>query len=143
MNALILLSSLGVLALLAEIFNFRKILFPLILLGLAGVVGLAVADWNNKQCFAAVFMNMLVFDHRAIIFAVVMTVTLLLWMLMSREYFEEKSSATDHYALVLFALVGAVVMASYNNMTMLFIGIEILSLSMYEAITTAPTSANS
>ena len=128
---MILLSSLGVLALLAEIFNFRKILFPLILLGLAGVVGLAVADWNNKQSFSPVFMNMLVFDHRAIIFTVVMTVTLLLWMLMSREYFEEKSSATDHYALVLFALVGAVVMASYNNMTMLFIGIEILSLSMY------------
>ncbi len=131
MNALILLSSLGILALLAEIFNFRKALFPLVMLGLLGVIGLAAMDWNKKSPIAAIFKNMMVFDHFAILFTCIMCVTLFLWMMMSRSYFEEKTSATDHYALVLFALVGAVVMASYSNMTMLFIGIEILSLSMY------------
>ena len=34
MKALILLSSLGVIALLAEIFSFKKLLYPIVLLGL-------------------------------------------------------------------------------------------------------------
>jgi NADH-quinone oxidoreductase subunit N len=131
MNALILLSCLGGLALLAEIFNFRKALFPLVLAGLAGVIGLALMDWNREHIVAPIFKDMMVVNHFTIVFTVIMTATLFLWMLMSRSYFEEQSSTTDHYALVLFALTGGVVMASYNNMTMLFIGIEILSLSMY------------
>jgi NADH-quinone oxidoreductase subunit N len=53
------------------------------------------------------------------------------WFLASESYFEEESSRSDHFALILFALVGAVVLVSYNNMSMLFIGIEILSISMY------------
>ena len=131
MNALILISSLGGLAMLAEIFNFRKALFGLVMLGLAGVIALALMDWNKEVAVAPIFKGMMVFDHFAILFTVIMSGTLFLWMMMSRSYFEEKTSATDHYAMVLFALAGAVVMVSYANMTMLFIGIEILSISMY------------
>ena len=53
---------------------------------------------------------------------------MLLW---SEGFFKEESSQTDHYALILFALVGALLMVSYTNMTMLFLGIEILSIPMY------------
>jgi len=51
--------------------------------------------------------------------------------LMAEGFFKEESSQTDHYALILFALVGALLMVSYTNMTMLFLGIEILSIPMY------------
>lgn len=131
MNSLILVSSLGGLALLAEIFNFRKMLFPLVMLGLLGAVGLGIMDWSRQANPDSIFKNMMVTDHFAILFTVIMCLTLFLWMMMSKNYFEEHTNTADHYALVLFALAGAVVMASYNNMTMLFIGIEILSLSMY------------
>jgi NADH-quinone oxidoreductase subunit N len=131
MNALILIASLGGLALLAEIFNFRKALFPLVLAGLAGVIAVALMDWNRENVVPELFKSMMVVNHFTIIFTVIMSATLFLWMLMSQSYFEEKSSATDHYALILFALTGGVVMVTFNNMTMLFIGIEILSLSMY------------
>src|SRR5689334_22860247 len=109
MNALILISSLGGLALLAEIFNFRKALFPLVLAGLAGAIALALMDWDKQNVVAPIFKNMMVVNHFTIIFTVIMSATLFLWMLMSRSYFEDQSSSTDHYALVLFALAGAVV----------------------------------
>jgi proton-translocating NADH-quinone oxidoreductase, chain N len=37
----------------------------------------------------------------------------------------------DHYGLMLFSLCGALVMFSFTNMTMLFLGIEILSIPLY------------
>ena len=46
MKALILLSSLGVIAMLAEIFNFKKLLFPLVIVGLVTTFILNVFDWN-------------------------------------------------------------------------------------------------
>jgi len=37
----------------------------------------------------------------------------------------------EYYAIILFALAGIIVMVSYYNLTMLFIGIEIMSVSLY------------
>ena len=82
MNALIALSCLGILALLAEIFNFRKALFPLVMLGLLGVIALAIMDWKSAE-IAPIFKNMMRFDHMAILFTCIMCFTLFLWMMMS------------------------------------------------------------
>jgi NADH-quinone oxidoreductase subunit N len=50
---------------------------------------------------------------------------------MAEGFFKEESNQSDYFALVLFALSGAVIMVSYTNMAMLFLGIEILSIPMY------------
>lgn len=128
MKALILLSSLGVIALLAEIFSFKKLLYPLVLLGLIITFTLNICDWNAAN---NTYYNMLRFDNYATAFTSVIIVIAFLWFLMAEGFFKEETSLTDHYALVLFALVGAVIMVSYTNMTMLFLGIEILSIPMY------------
>src|SRR5690606_37750543 len=39
--------------------------------------------------------------------------------------------SSDHSSLILFALIGGAAMTSFNNMIMLFLGIEILSIAMY------------
>ncbi len=128
MKSLILLSGLGVLALLAEIFNFKKRLLPLVLIGLIATIAAAVKDWGTNIHY---FSDMLFFDNFALSFTVLLIVVALLWFFMSQSYFTEETNVSDHFALVLFSLVGAVCMVSYNNMTMLFLGIEILSLSLY------------
>ena len=129
MNTLIALSGLGVMALFAEIFNFKRVLFPLVLMGLITTFLINVFDWNTaRNPFG---MDMLLFDNYAIAFTAVLVGVAFFWFLSSRSYFEEETSVSDHFALILFALVGGVVMVSYTNMSMLFIGIEILSLSMY------------
>ncbi|HRI41278.1 MAG TPA: NADH-quinone oxidoreductase subunit N, partial [Bacteroidia bacterium] len=55
----------------------------------------------------------------------------MLWFTFSSSYFEEPTSRVDHFALLVFAITGAVVMTSFSNMIMLFLGIEILSISLY------------
>ena len=128
MKALILLSSLGVIALLAEIFSFKKLLYPLVLLGLVITFTLNICDWNAAH---NTFYNMLRFDNFAIAFTSVIIAIAFLWFIMAEGFFKEESNQTDHFALILFALTGAVIMVSYTNMAMLFLGIEILSIPMY------------
>jgi NADH-quinone oxidoreductase subunit N len=128
MNSIFILSGLGILSLLAEIINFRKVLFPLVILGLLGTVGVLVMDWGSQ---AAYFNNMLLFDHYAIAFSAGLAGIAALWFLMSKSYFEEKTHVTDHFALVIFSLIGGIFMVSYSNLSMLFLGIEILSIPLY------------
>lgn len=128
MNAVFVLSGLGIFSLLAEIFNFRKALFPIIVLGLLATAALLVLDWNTGISY---YSNMLTFDNFAVAFSVAISIIALLWFMMSRDYFQNNTHVTDHFALVLFALVGAIFMVSYSNMAMLFLGIEILSISLY------------
>ena len=45
MKVILLLSVLGLLALFAELFRFKKILYPIILIGLAGAIALAISYW--------------------------------------------------------------------------------------------------
>lgn len=128
MKALILLSSLGVVSLLAEIFSFKKLLYPLVVVGLLVTIVVNMFDWNLPK---NVFFGMMQYDHFAVAFSSVILIVALLWFVVSNRFFESDSSLTDRFSLVLFALAGTVVMVSYTNMTMLFLGIEILSISMY------------
>ncbi len=128
MNTLIILSALGVITLFAEIFRFRKALFPIILIGLAGAFAATAFEYcDNPQPI----FNMMIFDKYGVAFSCSLIIICFLWFMMARNYFLQETSVTDHFALILFALVGAVVMVSYSNLVMLFLGIEILSISVY------------
>ncbi len=128
MKSLLLLSGLGVLTLLSEIFNFKRKIFPAVILGLLATVVVSGLDWNSNRHY---FNDMMFVDNYAVAFTCLISFVAFLWFLLAQNYFNDDSNLTDHFALVLFALVGAVVMVSYGNMAMLFIGIETLSLSLY------------
>ncbi|MDQ3052167.1 MAG: NADH-quinone oxidoreductase subunit N [Bacteroidota bacterium] len=128
MNTLIAITGIGIVAMLAEIFSFRKVLFPLVLTGLAIALGLAVLDWNTNIRH---FNDMMYFDNYAISFTVVMLVTVFLWFLISSDYVRNSSHETDFTSLIIFSLAGGVIMVSFADLTMLFLGLEILSIAMY------------
>ena len=128
MKTLILLSGLGVVGLLSEIFNFKKLLLPLVFIGLSGAAVLMGMDWNTNKHY---FNEMMIVDNFAVAFSVLLILITLCWFAISPKYFTDPTSESDHFSLVLFALIGGVIMVSFNNMIMLFLGIEILSISMY------------
>jgi len=128
MVTLLILSALGILTLFAQVLGFRKALFPVILVGLAGAFYFTADQYGGNQPW---FSSMLNFDSFSIAFSRSLILIVFLWFMMARNYFLQETSATDHFALVLFSMVGAVSMVSYNNLTMLFLGIEILSISAY------------
>jgi len=114
---------------LAEIFKFKKLLYPLVLIGILAAYVTNFMEWNNNFNIP-MFSNMIRFDNVALAFSGVILVTAFLWFILANDYFEE-DHVTDHFALVLFALVGALMLTSFSNMTTLFLGIEILSIPMY------------
>lgn len=127
MKALIILASLGIISLLSEIFRFKKYLLPIVLTGLIGAAIAAITEWG----YGNEYFHMLKMDSLAVCFAVTITITAFLWFLMSYGYLNEKNNFTDHVALILFSLTGGFLLVSYSNLTMLFLGIEILSIPLY------------
>ncbi len=130
MVALIIVVIISVIALLAEILKFKKILYPLSTGGILGALIANILEWNNN--FSWKYSdNMLVFDNIALAFSSVLLITMFLWFMMSKSYFNDETNLVEHTSLVLFSLIGAMVLTAFNNLVTLFLGIEILSIPMY------------
>jgi NADH-quinone oxidoreductase subunit N len=128
MNALIVISLLGVFAMMAEVTRLRKAILPVIISGLIAAIVLNVIQWSNPRSY---FSEMIVFDHYAVAFGIAITAITLLWLFIRPSYFTSDGIRPEIPSLLLFSLAGAIVMVSYADLTMLFIGIEILSISLY------------
>ena len=128
MTTLIILTALGLTCLFSEIFGFKKLLHGIVLTGLLLALGATIMDWNKDL---VQFNDMIHLDNSSLAFMALLIVLTALWLIMSPTFFEEASSKTDHYALIIFSLVGAQLMACFSNMLILFLGIEILSICMY------------
>lgn len=127
MNELLLISGLGVMALLAGLLNLRRLVTPLAILGLLVNIGFCIHDWNGNE----IVYNMLQLDNYALAFTIVFSITTILWLLSAQDYFADDNNFSDHFALVLFTLTGGLLLVSYTNMAMLFLGIEILSIPLF------------
>ncbi|WP_299703402.1 NADH-quinone oxidoreductase subunit N [uncultured Pontibacter sp.] len=129
MISIILLSGFGIISLFVGFLKSKRILLPLSLLFLAIVFGINLLDWNDTQSY---FENMITIDNFAVAFTGIMVLSTLLILPFTQHYITRNDeNIGELYALILFSLVGAIMMVSYNNMLMLFIGIEILSIAMY------------
>ena len=130
MSALILTSVLGVVLLYLGLFNGKRVLAPLGVLGLLGAIVLFVLD--KQYVNIAQFSNMLVFDPTSISFAIgLLTITALIFLFGVDYYANEEKNVAEQYALMAFSVTGALLMVSYTNLLSLFLGIEILSIPLY------------
>lgn len=128
MKALIIISILGVVAMMAEVFRFRKLLLPLVVIGLAAAFTLLIMEWGTAIRY---FNDMVYFDNYAIAFSCLVISITLLWLIIGGKYFIGENKRSENASLILFCLAGAVSMISFSNLTMFFIGLEILSISLY------------
>lgn len=128
MNALYVICGIGTLALLAEVLNVKKWIGYIAFAGLLVAAGYIVMDWNMVSYR---FHGMVYFDRVTMAFSGLIVVATLAWMGIARSYFNADEHKADKSALVLFALAGALLMVAFNNLAILFLGIEILSISLY------------
>ncbi len=113
----------------AEILNLRKLIVPAVVLGLAIIFGLNLLDWNLNKSF---FNDMLRVDNFSVAFGGLAIFTSLLILIMSGEYYQkEQGYISDFTAILVFILVGGLMMLSFANLTMLFLGVETLSIALY------------
>jgi NADH-quinone oxidoreductase subunit N len=79
-----------------------------------------------------IFSNMLRVEHYSLWFNTLMTGCSLLYvLLMGKEIQKVGIHVAEYFALIFFILCGLYILSTYNNLLMLFIGIEILSIPQY------------
>ena len=129
MNTLIAIIGLGVLCLLFEIFNLRKAIVPITIIGLLGVLGLTISEFNSAESY---YNNMIVVSKFSTTFSSLFIVLTIFLVALGHNFYENhQSKISDFIAIKVFLLAGAVAMVSFGNLAMFFLGIEVLSISLY------------
>jgi len=129
MNTLIAITALGVLTLLFEILNFRKAIVPVTVIGLLAVLRFTYIEYNTP---ASYYNNMIVVSKFSSVFSALFIVLTAFLIALAHDFYENhQTKISDFIAIKIFMLAGAVAMVSFGNLAMFFLGIEILSISLY------------
>lgn len=106
--------------------------------GAVSLVGLALAAialfyiWAGGESFANAWNGMIAFDSLRVSFTFVFLVVSALTILISTIWVErEDVPVGEYHALLMFATVGMMLMASGNDMVIIFLGLETLSIATY------------
>jgi len=130
MGAIITLSLLAILLLYLGLYKAKKAILPVALLGLALAAGFSLNLWSSVA--TPLYNGMILFDHFALVFSLLMIGLTALILLFTKGYFDVVGEhIAEYFALILFSLTGAVIIVSFYNLSMLFIGIEIMSVALY------------
>ncbi|WP_417352468.1 NADH-quinone oxidoreductase subunit N [Flavobacterium alkalisoli] len=142
MTTLIAIAGLGIICLIAEIFNLRKAIVPVSIIGLLAILGLNVTELNLVG--NTYYNNMIVENNYSRIFSALFIVLTTFLVALSPEFHKNhKTKISDFVAIKLFLLAGAVAMVSFGNLAMFFLGIEILSISLYVLAASEPKNVSS
>ena len=129
MITLILLTIFAIISLTTEMLGMRKAATWTTLVGLLAAIGVNVYEWGATD---AIFSNMMITDNFARAFSTVLFGIAAILVLVSPRFFETyPTNRPENYALMLFSLVGGVMMLAFGNLSMLFLGVEMLSIPMY------------
>ena len=90
---------------------------------------------GNGSCgqFGTAFGGMFVNDARSLFFKQLFIVAAILVLFMAAEFSDKLAagSVAEYYSLILFALAGMLFAASSNDFTMLFVSIELITITFY------------
>src|SRR5829696_3365466 len=102
---------------------------------LAGIIAGAVATiwlWTTGTASPDAFNGMIVLDELRLGFTLIFLLVSALTLLISTVWVEgEQLPAGEFHSLLLFATVGMMLMASGNDLVIIFLGLEILSIATY------------
>ncbi len=128
MSVLIAIIAIGILCLIAEIFNLKKMIIPFSIISLMALFGLNLTDQIPE---IAGYENMILMDGYGKVFSSIFILVLALLLIQSAPSYVNSSKISDFVSIKLFMLSGAVAMVCFNNMSMFFLGIEVLSIGLY------------
>lgn len=99
------------------------------LLGIVITGGVVLQGWGNPQYG---FSDAVALDNFATFFNVTFLLSAALTILMSDDYLRREGyPVSEYYPLVLFTTAGAMWMASGTDMMTIFLGLEVMSISLY------------
>ena len=115
----------------AEAFRDPEDRWPMGLLGIVGLIGAAASAvllWNQN----AAGFGVIVADNFGLFITFVLVIVGILTIMFSSQVVRRDGlPAGEYYALTLFAIVGMMMMATANDLLVIFIALEVLSLAVY------------
>lgn len=129
----LLLSAFGIIVMVLDpLVDEEKSQKTLGLIAFAGTVVSLIATWYTAGSPGLAFSNTIRVDRFSIFFTFLVISIAGVVILSSFEYMAvQRIRAGEYYALILFGVVGMVVMSSAIELVMIFIGLEISSISTY------------
>ena len=129
----LILSAFGILVMLLDpLVDEEKSQKLLGFIGLGGTVAGLLATWYMAQSPGLAFSNMVKVDGFSVFFHVLVIAIAAVVILSSFEYMAvQRIRAGEYYALILFSVVGMALMSSAVELVLIFIGLEISSISTY------------
>ncbi|MBS3818423.1 NADH-quinone oxidoreductase subunit N [bacterium] len=96
---------------------------------LAGCGIILMIFWDKNYSY---FDGNFLLDNLALVFSLLLTLATILVILISIKYISlQGANYGEYYALLLFALSGMLIMVSSQSLLIIFLGLEILSISSY------------
>lgn len=152
MEILIAIAGLGIICLIAEIFNLRKAIVPVTVIGLLATfvyVGLKITGlsgdlfpgfgFDEKE-----YYNMSATTNYSLAFSGLFILLAAFLITLTPEFQKNhKPKISDFVAIKLFLLTGAIAMVSFGNLSMFFLGIEVLSIALYVLAASEPKNIKS
>ncbi|MDR7426230.1 MAG: NADH-quinone oxidoreductase subunit N [Armatimonadota bacterium] len=106
----------------------RKALAPGTILGLAAAAGAVIWVGPRPPAFAGAYLR----DAATVLFQAIALISAVLATLLGADYLRRTGlERGEYYALLLFACLGAMVMAAAGDLIVLFLGLETLSIPLY------------
>lgn len=112
--------------------NFVRNITITAFLTLAGLIAgliLSIQQWGNPQ---SGFFGMVLVDNFTVLFNIIFISAGIITLLTARSYMIFRGiERFEFYALILFATVGMMIMASSTDLIVIFLGLEIMSVPLY------------
>jgi NADH-quinone oxidoreductase subunit N len=108
----------------------RRVAGVLALAGLAGAAAATASLWNHDG--ETSYGGMIINDHFRLIFAFIFLIVTFLTVLISMRWVKDEGLPVgEYFALLMFATTGMLFMSAANDLVMIFLGLEITSISTY------------
>jgi NADH-quinone oxidoreductase subunit N len=115
----------------------RHVTYALTIATILICIALSVADFSSPTAYT--FNNMFVSDPMSNLLKIFSYVAVGITLIYSRQYASDRGMlggiiGGEFYVLALFALLGQMVMISGNNFLVIYLGLELMSLSLYALV---------
>ncbi|MBX7042553.1 MAG: NADH-quinone oxidoreductase subunit N [Ignavibacteria bacterium] len=102
------------------------------LFSIVSVIAAITASFFQLSHESLIFNQFLRISNTAVSFSVIMMTGILITIIASKSYLEKENiNFGEYYSLLLFALLGMLIMVAANDILIIFIGLEIMSICFY------------
>jgi NADH-quinone oxidoreductase subunit N len=130
----VLVIALGIVLMLADFWmpaERKKFLAYVAIVALGGLLLVSFSGDGVCSVFGTAFNGSFVEDPLALFFKRFFLVAAILILFLSAEFSDRLAGVSEYYSLILFALAGMLFAASANDFAMLFVSIELITITFY------------